>query len=122
MVTSILLLLKIIFLSKPCSNDNSFENLNKIFKSNSGLISPLKKFSNNFKVMSFTSVNFILSTIFNILLQSSIENSGSKFPKCEIIALLIDWYIVCDKFHKICIWEESKTFDLYNTLRVVKES
>ena len=89
-LTKILLLLKIIFLSKPCSYDNSLENLNKIFNSNSRLISPLKKFSNNFKVISLTSLNGILSTIFKILLQSSIENSGSKFPKSDIIALLID--------------------------------
>ena len=79
-----------IFLSKPFSEDNSLENLNKIFNNNSCLKFPTKKFSNNFKVISLTSLSGILSTIVKILLQSSSENWGSKYPKSEIMALLID--------------------------------
>ena len=78
-----------IFLFNPSFSVNSSENLNNILYNFSFFSLLLKKFSNNFKVTSFTSDKFISETIFKISFESSIENSGNNLPNNSIMLSLI---------------------------------
>ena len=78
-----------IFLDNPSLSDNSSDNLYRMLYNFSFFSLLLKKFSNNFKVTSFTSDKFISETIFKIAFESLVENSGKSLPKSAIIFSLI---------------------------------
>ena len=88
-----LLLFIIIFFAKPSFRINSSDNLYNILYNFSFFSLLLKKFSNNFKVISFTSDKFISDTILRIAFESFVENSGNNLPKRVIIFSLIVWYL-----------------------------